>query len=116
MGRAGAVEASPAREGEGAGLAAGARFIARTPLIRASLLAAATLKLFNTGFYALLVLYATHDLGVGAGALGVALAIGGFVSLLGALVTRRLSRRVGLGRALVFAFVLCPAPLLLVPA
>jgi MFS family permease len=116
IGRAGAVEASPVREDEGASLAAGARFIARTPLIRASLLAAATLNLFNTGFYALLVLYATHHLGMGAGVLGLALAIGGFGSLLGALVTRRLSRRVGLGKALVFAFVLAPAPLLLVPA
>jgi len=114
--RAGAVEASPARGGESVSLAAGARFISRTPLIRASLLASATLNLFNTGFYALLVLYATQNLGMGAGALGLALAIGGFGSLLGALVTRRLSSRVGLGRALVFAFVLCPAPLLLVPA
>src|SRR3954463_2045998 len=114
--RAGAVEASPAREGAGDGLAAGARFIAHTPLIRASLLAAATLNLFNTGFYALLVLYATRNLGMGAGMLGLALAIGGFGSLLGALVTPRLSNRVGLGKTLVFAFVLCPAPLLLVPA
>jgi MFS family permease len=116
IGRAGAIEASPAHEEEGAGLAAGARFIARAPLIRASLLAAATLNLFNTGFYALLVLYATHNLGMGAGTLGLALAVGGFGSLLGALVTRRLSNRVGLGKTLVFAFVLCPAPLLLVPA
>lgn len=115
IGRAGAVEAAPAREGEGEGLAAGGRFIARTPLIRAALLASATLNLFNTGFYALLVLYATRDLGMGAGAIGLALAIGGFGSLLGALVVRRLSGRVGLGRALVFGFVLTPAPLLLVP-
>jgi MFS family permease len=115
IGRAGAVEAAPAREGEGASLAAGGRFIRRTPLIRASLLASATLNLFNTGFYALLVLYATRDLGMGAGAIGLALAIGGFGSLLGALVVRRLSRRVGLGKALVFGFVLTPAPLLLVP-
>jgi predicted MFS family arabinose efflux permease len=115
VGRAGTVEAAPSREGEAAGLAAGGRFIIRTPLIRASLLASATLNLFNTGFYALLVLYATRDLGMGAGAIGLALAIGGFGSLLGALVVRRLSRRVGLGKALVFGFVLTPVPLLLVP-
>jgi predicted MFS family arabinose efflux permease len=113
--RAGAVEASPAHGGEGASLAAGARFIGRTALIRASLLASATLNLFNTGFYALLVLYATQDLGMGAGALGLALAIGGIGSLVGACVIRRLSRRFGLGRSLVFGFVLTPAPLLLVP-
>jgi predicted MFS family arabinose efflux permease len=113
--RAGAVEAAPAREGESASLAAGGRFIRRTPLIRASLLASATLNLFNTGFYALLILYATQNLGLGAGAIGLALAIGGIGSLVGACVVRRLSRRIGLGRALVFGFVLTPAPLLLVP-
>ncbi|HSC20738.1 MAG TPA: MFS transporter [Solirubrobacterales bacterium] len=116
IGRAGAVESIPAREGEeGGSLAAGGRFIVRTPLIRAALLASATLNLFNTGFYALLVLYATRDLGLGAGEIGLALAIGGFGSLLGALVVRRLSNRIGLGPALVFGFVLTPAPLLLVP-
>lgn len=115
IGRAGAVEASPARAEEGASRAAGTRFITRTPLIRASLLASATLNLFNTGFYALLVLYATRSLGMGAGALGLALAIGGFGSLVGACVVRRLSSRIGLGKALVFGFVLTPAPLLLVP-
>jgi predicted MFS family arabinose efflux permease len=113
--RAGAVEAAPARAGESASLAAGGRFIRRTPLIRASLLASATLNLFNTGFYALLVLYATQNLGMGAGAIGLALAIGGVGSLLGAWVVRGLSSRIGLGRALVFGFVLTPAPLLLVP-
>lgn len=115
IGRAGAVESAPAREGNGGSLAAGGRFIARTPLIRAALLASATLNLFNTGFYALLVLYATKNLGLSAGAIGLALAIGGIGSLLGALVVRRLSRQIGLGRALVFGFVLTPAPLLLVP-
>jgi predicted MFS family arabinose efflux permease len=113
--RAGAVEAAPAGEGESAGLAAGGRFIRRTPLIRASLMASATLNLFNTGFYALLVLYATRNLGLGAGAIGLALAIGGIGSLVGACVVRRLSTRIGLGRALLFGFVLTPAPLLLVP-
>ena len=113
--RAGAVESTPARQGEGSSLAAGGRFIRRTPLIRASLLASATLNLFNTGFYALLVLYATRDLGMGAGAIGLALAIGGVGSLVGACVVRRLSNRLGLGKALVFGFVLTPAPLLLVP-
>lgn len=113
--RAGAVESLPVRQGEASSLAAGGRFISRTPLIRASLLASATLNLFNTGFYALLVLYATRDLGMGAGEIGLALAIGGVGSLVGALVVRRLSNRLGLGKALVFGFVLTPAPLLLVP-
>ncbi len=114
--RAKGAEAPPARpEEERGSLAAGARFIARTPLIRASLLASATLNLFNTAFYALLVLYATRKLGMSPGAVGIALALGGFGSLLGVALTGRLSSRLGLGKALVIAFVLTPAPLLLVP-
>jgi len=116
VGRSGAGEAPPAEPEAGlAGLAAGGRFIARTPLIRASLLACATLNLFNTAFYGLLVLYATRHLGMSAGAIGIALAIGGLGSIFGALLTRWLSSRFGLGRALVASFVLTPAPLLLIP-
>lgn len=115
VGRAdvGESPAQPATESEG--LAAGTRFIAREPLIRACLLAAATLNLFNAAFYALLVLYATETLGVGAGALGLALAVGGLGCILGTALTGRVSRRIGLGPALVAGFVLTPAPLLLVP-
>lgn len=115
VGRAevGESPAQPAAEDEG--LAAGTRFIAREPLIRACLLAAATLNLFNAAFYALLVLYATETLGIGAGALGLALAVGGLGCILGTAVTGRVSRRIGLGPALIAGFVLTPAPLLLVP-
>jgi predicted MFS family arabinose efflux permease len=114
--RADGVESAPAPPEETrASLAAGARYIARTPLIRASLLASATFNLFNTAFYALLVLYATRDLGMSAGAVGIALAVGGVGSLLGVLATGRLSSQLGLGKSLVAAFALTPAPLLLVP-
>lgn len=116
VGRAGAVEPPVELDYGGGELAAGARFVARTPLMRASLLASATLNLFNSAFYALLVLYATRSLGLGAGALGLALAIGGAGCLLGALLSARLSGRFGLGRVLLVGFVLTPAPLLLVPA
>jgi predicted MFS family arabinose efflux permease len=114
--RADAEEPAPAAPGEGlASLAAGARFIARMPLIRASLLASATLNLFNTAFYALLVLYATRELGMSAGAVGLALAAGGLGSLLGVMLAQRLSTHLGLGMSLVIAFVITPAPLLVVP-
>lgn len=115
VGRAevGEPPAEPVQRGEGT--AAGARYIAREPLIRACLLAAATLNLFNAAFYALLVLYATETLGIGPGGLGLALAVGGLGCILGTVVTGRLSRRIGLGPALIFGFVLTPAPLLLIP-
>jgi predicted MFS family arabinose efflux permease len=114
VGRAAVPEPPAAERGTG-GLAVGARFIARAPLLRASLGATATLNLFNAAFWALLVLFATTELGLGSGALGLALGIGALGSVLGAAVTGRLSERLGLGNALILSFVLGPAPLLLIP-
>lgn len=115
--RISAVEPEPAEADDEPGeLAAGRRFIAGTPLMRACLGASATLNLFNAAFFALLVLFATEELGIGAAALGLALGVGALGSVLGTLIAGRLSRRIGFGRAVIVAFVLCPAPLLLVPA
>jgi predicted MFS family arabinose efflux permease len=63
----------------------------------------------------MLVLYLTAGLHVGAAAVGVLLsgeAVGG---VLGAALTRRLARRLGLGRALLIGSVTISAPLLAVP-
>jgi MFS family permease len=113
--RAPATEAPVEASGE-PGIADGIRFILRTPLMRASLAATATLNLFNAAFWALLVVFSVRTLGISAGALGLVLAIGSLGSVLGTLLTGRFSRRLGLGNALVLSFVLAPAPLLLVPA
>jgi MFS family permease len=58
------------RRGE---VTAGARFIARSSIMRASLLATATVNYFNFVFWALLVLYATRELHVAPGTLGLVL-------------------------------------------
>jgi MFS family permease len=112
--RARGKEAPVEPAGDG-GLSEGLRFIARTPLMRASLGATASFNLFNAGFWALLVVYALRTLGLGAGAIGAALAVGALGSVLGTLITGRLSRRIGLGQTLVLSFVLAPAPLILLP-
>jgi MFS family permease len=96
-------------------LAAGIRFIRRTPLLQASLLGTATFNIFNTAFWALLVLFATRELGLGSGAIGIALGVGALGSILGTVWARRLNDRIGLGKALIFSFVMAPLPLLLVP-
>jgi MFS family permease len=96
-------------------LAAGIHFIRRTPLLKAALLGTATFNLFNTAFWALLVLFATSELGLGSGAIGIALGVGALGSVLGSAVAKRLSSRFGLGNALISSFVLAPLPLLLIP-
>ena len=93
----------------------GMRFIFRHDILRPSLISVATLNFFNFVFAALFILYATRELHVRAGALGLVLGAGAVGGLLGAFVTGRLSRRLGVGPAFVLGMVLFPAPLLLVP-
>jgi MFS family permease len=109
------VPEPPAAPPQSGGLAAGIRFIRRTPLLQASLLGTATFNLFNTAFWALLVLFATRELGLGSGAIGIALGVGALGSILGSAFARRLGARIGLGNALILSLVLAPLPLILVP-
>jgi MFS family permease len=91
------------------------RFIFRHDILRPSLISVATLNFFNFVFAALFILYATRELHVRAGALGLVLGAGAVGGMIGALVTGRLTRRLGIGPAFVLGMVLFPAPLLLVP-
>jgi predicted MFS family arabinose efflux permease len=74
-----------------------------------------TVNLFNYVFHAIFVLYATKELGVSPGTLGVALGVGAVGGILGALVAPRIERAVGLGPSVAIGSVLFPAPLILVP-
>jgi MFS family permease len=109
------VPEPPVAPADSGGLAAGIRFIRRTPLLQASLLGTATFNLFNTAFWALLVLFATDELGLGSGAIGIALGVGALGSVLGSAIAKRTNARIGLGNALILSFVLAPLPLALVP-
>ena len=93
----------------------GFRFVLRDELIRSDLACAATVNLFNFVFYAIFVLYATRELGVAPGTLGIALGAGAVGGILGALIAPRLESVIGIGRSFVLGSVLFPAPLILVP-
>lgn len=105
----------PAASSDSGGLAAGVSFIRRTPLLQTSLLATATFNLFNTAFWALIVLFATDELHLGSGAIGIALGLGALGSVLGSAAAKPLAARIGLGNAMILSFVLAPLPLILVP-
>ena len=96
-------------------MSAGARFIWRTQVLRASLLATATINLFNFVFFALFILYATRSLHVRPGTLGLVLGAGAIGGLVGSVVTGRVSRRFGVGPTFMVGSILFPAPLVLVP-
>jgi MFS family permease len=108
------VEPPPA-EAEQGSLTAGARFIRQSGIVRASLLSVATINFFNFMFFALFVLYATRELHVRAGLLGLVLGAGAIGSVLGSAVTKPLANAIGMGWANFAGCVLFTAPLLLVP-
>ena len=105
----------PPTEEARANVGAGIAYIRRSPIIRASLLATATINFFNFVFWALFFLYATKTLGVGAGLLGLVLGAASVGGVLGSIVTGRISRRIGVGPAFVAGSIVFPAPLVLVP-
>ena len=104
----------PADDGEGSVLA-GARFIAGSALVRASLIAVATINFFNLMFAALYLLYAVRVLHITAGVVGVLLGAAAVGALLGALVTKRIAARIGVGWAYTAGCLLFTAPLVLWP-
>lgn len=94
---------------------AGLAFLWRDPILRPTVVAAATLNLFNFGFIALFLLYATRILGVAPGVLGLVLGAGAVGGIIGAVIAARVGRRLGLGGAFALGCVLFPLPLVLVP-
>jgi len=102
-------------DAEASGVLTGLRYIAGSAIMRSSLLATATINFFNFVFWALFVLYATRELGVSPGTLGLVLGAGAVGGLVGSVVTTPITRRIGIGPAFVLGCVVFPAPLLLVP-
>jgi MFS family permease len=95
--------------------AEGLRFIGGNAIFRPTLTAVATLNFFNYAFQALFILYATRTLGVSAGALGLVLGVAALGGICGAVVSGRVGRRLGVGRAFALGCVLFTAPLILIP-
>ena len=93
----------------------GFSFVMRDEFIRPQLACVATINLFNFVFHAIFVLYATKELGVSPGVLGLALGAGAVGGIIGALVAVRVERLIGIGPAFVVGAVLFPLPLVLVP-
>jgi MFS family permease len=105
----------PTEPAEHGHLRAGASYIRRSPVIRASLLATATINFFNFVFFALVILYANRYLHIQPGALGAVIAVASIGAVIGSVLTSRISRRIGIGPAFAVGCVVFPAPLVLFP-
>lgn len=84
----------------------GMRFVWQNPMIRALAMSSALFNLFDTMMGAEYVLYLTQTLGMGAAFVGLVGAFGGVGWLLGALVTKSLTQRLGLGTTLIGSILL----------
>jgi MFS family permease len=104
----------PTDDGKGS-ITAGARFIAGSDLVRASLIAVATINFFNLMFAALYLLYAVRVLHIKAGVVGVLIGAAAVGALLGSVVTKRIAARIGVGWAYTAGCLLFTAPLVLWP-
>jgi len=104
----------PASDGSG-GITEGLRFIAGSPIVRASLVGLAVVNMFNLMFSALFTLYAIRTLHVSAGLLGVVLGCGAIGGVLGAAVTKRVAGHLGAGMAYVAGVFLFTVPVALAP-
>lgn len=87
--------------------------VLRHPVMRAVLGCTSTVNFFTLMTTALLVLYASRELGLSAGAIGIAFGVGAVGGLAGAALAPRVSRTIGLGRTAMIGAVLFPAPLAL---
>ena len=96
-------------------LTAGLRFIARSPIVRASLTGVAVVNFFNLMFEALFLLYAVRSLRVSPGVLGAVIGAGAVGGILGSALCKRLTSRLGEGLVYVAGCLVFTVPLALVP-
>jgi MFS family permease len=105
----------PADPGGKGALSVGAKFIARNPIMRASLTAMSVVNFFNFVFAALILLYATRTLHVRPGELGLVFGAGAVGTVLGSLTTGPVAAKLGIGRVYLIGSLLFTAPLALMP-
>jgi MFS family permease len=91
-------------------VSAGAAFMIRDPLARSSLIAVATINFFSLMFSAVYLLYAVRELHIQPGVLGVLLGIAAGGGIAGAVVTKPIAARIGIGWTFTLGCLLFSAP------
>lgn len=97
------------------GVLEGLRFVRKTPALLAKLVSYTSLNVFYFMYFTLMLLYVVRYLHLPAGLIGLALGIGAVGALLGSMVSARVTRRIGVGPAMIVGTIGYPAALVLVP-
>lgn len=106
---------SPANKHVWQEIGAGLRALLGHPLLRPIILTGITSNIFLYGLTAVYVLYATRDLGITPLVLGLVFAAGGLGAVPGAILSRRVVQRYGVGPTIIGGWMLEGLALLLVP-
>jgi len=93
----------------------GVNYLRRHPYLRATLTCSTTLNFFALMVQAVLVLYASRTLELGAGSIGLAFGIGATGGVVGAAIAGRLGRFLGTGRTIATGAILSAIPFALLP-
>ena len=104
------------REGVRKEILEGGRTIARSPILRSTLVAHDISGFAFRMFGAVFLLYTAGELGFDLGVLGMTWAVGGVTSLIGATFAGRVAARLGLGPALMLGLSSMGVAMLLIPA
>lgn len=114
-----AVEVKPVESGPrrrlGEDLQIGFREVFRHPIVRPIVLSHMVWSISGGFFLALYTLFCLRELKLSEGTFGVIIGMGGVGALAGALISRKLVRRLGLGRTLIVTSVLSLACALFIP-
>lgn len=97
------------------GVAAGIRFFRRNSTLVAIAGSQTTLVLFSAGFMSIGLLYKVRDLEITPWLLGGILSAGSIGSLFGAIVATKITRRIGIGKAMVGGLLIISATELVLP-
>ena len=96
-------------------IAEGLRAILRHPVLRATATCTISQEFFGGIYGALVVLYMARNLGFAPGILGTLWAMGGISSLAGAVAAGRVTRRIGIGPAMIFGLLLSSISMFFIP-
>jgi MFS family permease len=97
------------------GVAAGMRFIARHPVLRPFLAGCTVLSLCYGIYFTLLIPFAVRDLHLSSAQVGFAIGTGAVGALAGSVLTGPVTRRLGVGHALILGSLIYAAALFAIP-
>ena len=97
------------------GVAAGLRFVARHPVLRAYLASGTVLSFCYATYFTLLIVFAVRQLHLVPAQIGLAIGAGAVGALAGSVLTARITRRLGVGAAVILGALIYAAALLAIP-